>query len=296
MSSRRKISSTMRYHIKDHFSYTKTCSANFLKSCLWIWRPFAFALLILLMMVWWVPLPRELDHRLVERETLFDNRGLLVISIPNYEPRRFYPIEIEDMGTWVPEMVVALEDHRFYTHNGVDVVTLFGSLLRNLRAGRRVSGGSTITQQVIKLAEKKFEERTIPRKLYEMAAALRLERKWTKQHILEEYLNRLPFGNGLIGVEAAAIFYFGKNSSQLNQPEAIFLAGLPQAPSRYNPWKNPESARERYRRCVTRLEQIGVLTREKADDYYYNVPDVRPEPREWDGLEVRVARAKKNAK
>lgn len=124
-----------------------------------------------------------------------------------------------------------------------------------------------------------------------MAAAMRLERKWTKQHILEEYLNRLPFGNGLLGVEAASIFYFGKTTAELTQSEAIYLAGLPQAPSRYNPWKNPEKAVERYRRCVDRLEEMGVLSREVANEYHYNIPRVRPEPRDWGGLDVRVARA-----
>jgi len=257
---------------------------------LWLWRPCAVIVLLLAMAAYWVPLPRELDRRIVEKETLFDKNGLLVISLPHYEPRRFYPIPIESMGTWVPEMVVALEDHRFHQHHGVDLITLFGSLVRNIRAGRRVSGASTITQQVIKLAEKKFEERTFPRKIYEMLAAVRLERRWSKMHILEEYLNRLPFGNGLLGVEAASIFYFGKNTSELNQKEAIFLAGLPQAPSKYNPWRNYQKAVQRYRRSIDRLEQLGVLTRELANDYYYNQPSVQPQPAQWTGLEVRMAR------
>jgi membrane peptidoglycan carboxypeptidase len=228
----------------QHDIRTKTTTHN-KPYWLWLWRPFAVILLVLAMVAYWVPLPRELDKRIVEKETLFDNRGLLVISLPHYEPRRFYPIPIEDMGTWVPEMVVALEDHRFHQHHGVDIVTLGGSIIRNIRAGRRVSGGSTITQQVIKLAEKKFEDRTVPRKIYEMLAAMRLERRWSKMHILEEYLNRLPFGNGLLGVEAAAVFYFGKNTADLDQREAIFLAGLPQAPSKYNPWRNPQNAVQR---------------------------------------------------
>jgi len=257
---------------------------------LWLWRPCAVIVLLVAMAAYWVPLPRELDRRIVEKETLFDKNGLLVISLPHYEPRRFYPIPIESMGTWVPEMVVALEDHRFHQHHGVDLITLFGSLVRNIRAGRRVSGASTITQQVIKLAEKKFEERTFPRKIYEMLAAVRLERRWSKMHILEEYLNRLPFGNGLLGVEAASIFYFGKNTSELNQKEAIFLAGLPQAPSKYNPWRNYQKAVQRYRRSIDRLEQLGVLTRELANDYYYNQPSVQPQPAQWTGLEVRMAR------
>lgn len=295
--SRKRSAQALKQSKARRLKVSTNCQFNDNKkhSLLWLWRPAAVFLLIALMVVWWIPLPDELEQRLVERDTLFDNRGLLVISLPNYEPRRFYPIAIEDMGTWLPEMVVALEDHRFYKHHGVDIITIGGSLLRNLRAGRRVSGASTITQQVIKLAEKKFEDRTIPRKIYEMLAAMRLERKWTKQHILEEYLNRLPFGNGLIGVEAASIFYFGKTTAELTQPEAIFLAGLPQAPSRYNPWRNLSNAVERYRRCIDRLEEMGVLNRETANDYYYNVPSVRPEPRDWGGLEVRVARANRRA-
>ena len=285
--SRRSRVAALCAKLPPQLQYSSTVSWS------WLWRPLVFLLLLLAMAAYWVPLPPELDKRIVERETLFDNNGKLVISLPNYQPHRFYPVPVEDMGTWVPEMVVALEDHRFFQHRGVDFHALCGSLLRNLRAGRRVSGASTITQQVIKLAEKKFEQRTFWRKIYEVLAAMRLERRWSKMHILEEYLNRLPFGNGIFGVEAAAIHYFGKNCAQIDQREAIFLAGLPQAPSKYNPWKNHHKAVQRYRRCLQRLYELGVLSRELADRYSQQVPVVLPQPSDWGGLEVRVVRAKR---
>jgi membrane peptidoglycan carboxypeptidase len=134
---------------------------------------------------------------------------------------------------------------------GVDFRAVGGAALRNLRNGRVISGASTITQQVIKISSRPDGRRG---KVHEALAALKLERNWDKKRILEVYLNRLDYGNRRIGPEAAARAYFGKSARDLSLSEAIFLAGLPQSPTRLNPWKYrderlPATAECRATRC-----------------------------------------------
>ncbi|MEO6052372.1 MAG: transglycosylase domain-containing protein [Chthoniobacterales bacterium] len=168
------------------------------------------------------------------------------------------PVSLHDMGPWLPMVTVGIEDHRFWKHHGVDWHATFSAALQNIFSFRIISGASTITQQTIKITSGRTE-RTFRAKLREAFAALKLERTWDKKKILETYLNRIDYGNRRIGAEAAAQAYFGKNIASLSLSEAIFLAGLPQSPSRLNPWRNSDQAFARYRRNVLRLEEIGVL-------------------------------------
>jgi penicillin-binding protein 1C len=128
-----------------------------------------------------------------------------------------------------------------------------------LRSRRIISGASTITQQLVKLATAR-DRRSWTGKLYETIVALKLERRWSKERILTEYLNRSSYGNRRIGPEAAARAYFGKPARDLTLSEALFLAGLPQAPTRFNPWRRPEEANRKYARSLTRLVELGVIT------------------------------------
>ncbi len=166
------------------------------------------------------------------------------------------------MGPWLPRVTVALEDRRFYEHRGVDWRATVAACARNLRSRHIVSGASTITQQLVKLASSR-DRRSWSGKLYEAIVAWKLERRWSKQRILSEYLNRSSYGNRRLGPEAAARAYFGKPARDLTLSEAIFLAGLPQAPTRFNPWRHPEEANRKYARSLGRLADLGVITRDQ---------------------------------
>ncbi|MEI6279794.1 MAG: transglycosylase domain-containing protein, partial [Verrucomicrobiae bacterium] len=158
----------------------------------------------------------------------------------------------------LPLATVAVEDHRFFKHPGIDVVAMTGAFLRNLRNGRIVSGASTITQQAIKLGSGRTR-RTLDAKWREAFSALRLDREWSKEKILETYMNRLDYGNRRIGPVAAAFAYFGKPPAGLTFAESVYLAGIPQSPSRLNPWKNPRQSLARYSRNIQRLDKAGLL-------------------------------------
>ena len=166
------------------------------------------------------------------------------------------------MGPWLPRLTVALEDRRFYEHRGVDWRATVAACARNLRSRQIVSGASTITQQLVKLASSR-DRRSWSGKLYEAIVAWKLERRWSKQRILSEYLNRSSYGNRRLGPEAAARAYFGKPARDLTLSEAIFLAGLPQAPTRFNPWRHPEEANRKYARSLARLADLEVITRDQ---------------------------------
>jgi Membrane carboxypeptidase/penicillin-binding protein PbpC len=189
---------------------------------------------------------------------LRDIRGRPIAVMPTARTREAYPGRLRDFGPWLPLATVGIEDHRFWRHRGIDWHALGGSLVRNLRNGRVISGASTITQQLLKNTSPQGP-RTLSAKVREIFTAWRLERHEPKERLLEAYLNHLDYGNRRIGPEAAARAYFGKTARDLTLAEAIYLAGLPQAPSRLNPWKNPAAALARYRRNVRRLAALGLL-------------------------------------
>lgn len=203
-------------------------------------------------------LPRALDEPIPLTPVLTDRHGETISVLPTEQARDSRPIKLREMGEWLPLATVGIEDHRFWKHHGMDVHASAGAFLRNLRNGRVISGASTITQQLIKLTSRR-DQRSYQAKIYEALAAMKLEMGWEKKRILENYLNRLDYGNRRFGPEAAALAYFGKSARELSLAEAIFLAGLPQSPTRLNPWKNPESALARYQRNVRRLEALGLL-------------------------------------
>jgi penicillin-binding protein 1C len=199
------------------------------------------------------PLPKDLLHPQNGTTTVVDCRGKKLASLASTEARAQHPLALREMGS-LPAVTVALEDARFYTHCGIDIRATLAALVRNIRAGRIVSGGSTVTQQLIKLSCRRME-RSWTAKIYENLAALRLELTWPKDHILEEYLNRSHYGNRQVGPAAAAQAYFDKSPENLTLAEAIYLAGLPQAPTRFNPWRNAAAAEEKYRRSVSQLSR-----------------------------------------
>jgi penicillin-binding protein 1A len=159
---------------------------------------------------------------------------------------------------------VAVEDERFYEHHGVDYQSVARALVLNFRAGGVVQGGSTITEQYIKNAYV-GNERTYTRKIREAVLAWQLEDKWSKDKILTEYLNTVPYGAGAYGVQAAAETYFHKPVSRINLQEAAMLAALPKAPSAFSPSVDPKQARERRNIVLQLMADQGYVSQERAD-------------------------------
>ncbi len=168
-------------------------------------------------------------------------------------------LRLREMPVQLLRAVIATEDRRFYEHAGIDPYGLARAMAANICAGRLVQGGSTITQQA---AKNIFltPERNLRRKAQELLLALWLERKFTKDEILELYLNRVYLGSGSYGVAAAAQKYFGKKVSDLNIPESALLAGLLKAPSRYSPVNDPKLARARQEQVLSNMVEAGFLT------------------------------------
>jgi len=171
-------------------------------------------------------------------------------------------VRIADMPPWLPGAVVAIEDRRFRSHFGVDPVGLMRAVAVNLTRRGVSQGGSTLTQQ---LAKNLFltQERTFGRKVQEVLLALWLEKTYSKDQILELYLNRVYMGAGAYGVDAAARRYFGKSAREVTPLEAAMLAGLLKAPSRYAPSHDPERSRKRAETVLAAMEETGVLTPEQ---------------------------------
>lgn len=166
---------------------------------------------------------------------------------------------LDDLPDYLIDAVLAVEDRRFYGHPGVDVIGTGRALVANVRAGRVVQGGSTLTQQ---LAKNLFlsPDRTVERKVEEMILAFQLEQRFTKDEIIELYLNRVYFGSGAWGIEAASLRYFGKSASQVTLGEAALLAGLLKAPSRYSPVNDAERAAARATVVLDLMAQTGRIS------------------------------------
>jgi penicillin-binding protein 1C len=232
---------------------------------------------VTILFAWWLSIPYELQKSPPGTLTLLDCRGREIAELASPEARTQFPLSLEQMGPWLPRVTVALEDRRFYEHRGIDWRATLAAGARNLRSRHIVSGASTITQQLVKLATSR-ERRSWWGKLYEAIVASKLERRWSKQRILSEYLNRSSYGNRRIGPEAAARAYFGKSARDLTLSEAIFLAGLPQAPTRFNPWRHAEEANRKYARSLSRLVELGIITREQQSLLVQPPTTVRVDP------------------
>ena len=170
---------------------------------------------------------------------------------------------LEDIPMSLKQAALAVEDSNFYYHFGIDPKAIFRAFITNLKAGRVVEGGSTITQQLSKTLFLS-RERTLPRKIKEAILAIRLELVFTKDDILEMYLNQIYYGHGSYGVEAAARTYFGKGVADLTIAECALIASLPKAPNPYSPYKDPKRARKRRNHTIRRMDYLSFITQEEA--------------------------------
>jgi penicillin-binding protein 1A len=193
---------------------------------------------------------------------IYDVNGQLVSQLC-LEQRTLIPLSRVPQA--LQEAVLATEDVRFYKHWGIDFLGIFRAFLMNIRAGRVVEGGSTITKQ---LARNLFltREQTIARKAREALLSLQIERNFTKKQILEMYLNQIYFGQGAYGVESAARTYFGKPAEELSLAECAMLAGMPKAPSNYDPYKNPLGALQRRNKVLNNLAEEGFISLQEATE------------------------------
>lgn len=171
-------------------------------------------------------------------------------------------IEPEEVPQGLKDAITSIEDKRYYSHMGIDPIRIVGSFIRNLRAGHITQGGSTITQQLIKLSvfSTKKEDQTYKRKIQEILLALQIEREFSKEQILTYYLNKVYMANNTYGFGTAANYYFGKDLKELSIPQLALLAGMPQAPSSYDPYAHPEAAKERRDLVLQSMKDNGKLT------------------------------------
>jgi penicillin-binding protein 1A len=175
---------------------------------------------------------------------------------------------------------VAAEDARFFEHPGVDITGIARAFFRNLEAGEVVQGGSTITQQVVKRILL-TSEKSFARKIREAVLAYRIDNYMTKEEILSVYLNHIFMGHGAYGVEAAAQEYFSKHVEDLNLAEAAILAGIPKAPSRYDPYLNPQRAKERQAYVLKRMAEVGFISKEQEQAAFREPIKLKPFRPEW---------------
>ena len=217
----------------------------------------------------WERRARDFDFRkLAEMESasvIYDRAGSVLgrIFIQNRDQ-----VSLKELSPALLTAVVAAEDARFYKHKGVDYYGILRALVRNYQAGRTRQGASTLTQQ---LARNTFPEQLPPndrsyqRKLLEMFVALEIEKRCTKNEILELYLNRVFFGSGFYGAEAAARGYFGKRAKDLNLSEAAMLAGLLKSPSNYSPWRNRQACVQQRNIVLQRARELNMISQTEYD-------------------------------
>ncbi len=200
------------------------------------------------------------DYRPPVITRIFSDDGTVIAEL--FEERRIV-VPVSRMPKQLIQAFVAAEDANFFKHQGIDLMSIARAAFKNIKAGGIVQGGSTITQQVAKslllTPEKKFE-----RKFKEAILAYRMEKRLSKEEILYLYLNQIFLGHGAYGIQAAAENYFDKNVDELNLAESSLLAGLPQAPSRYSPYRHLERARERQKYVLNRMVAEGFITDDEA--------------------------------
>ncbi len=212
--------------------------------------------------VLWLAVPDPLSRVLFwpVSPVLLDKNGDMINARLSADGEWCLPVPLEDMGRWLPQVLVAVEDKRFYGHSGVDCLALARAVVQNAAARRVVSGASTITSQLVRLSTPR--ERTFGAKILEFVGALKLERSLGKDEILEYYLNRAPFGGPIRGAEAAARLYFGKRARELSLGEAALLVGLLKGPTAYRPDKNPKAALARRQQIIARVAERTGFARD----------------------------------
>src|SRR2546421_1766830 len=197
-----------------------------------------------------------------ERNTVFDVDGKIYSRLAGANRVK---VALNEVSPYFIDALLAREDTRFFQHNGIDWYGIVRALIRDIMSGSAKEGASSITQQLARNSLP-LGGRTLSRKVLEAMVALRIERQFTKQQILELYVNRIYFGTGCYGVETASQLYFGKNASKLNLSEAALLAGLIRSPNRLSPLKNPEGAAMQRNAVLDRMVALKKISLQQAEE------------------------------
>jgi 1A family penicillin-binding protein len=209
-----------------------------------------------------LPSPREIGTRNYALTThIYDRNGELLYQF--YREQNRTPVRLKDLPEYVAHATVAIEDKNFFRHRGISPIGGIARAIKEMITRSNeggLQGGSTITQQLVKTALLS-SERTLERKIKEAIIALQTEKMFSKRKILEMYLNQVPYGGSAYGIESASRIYFDKSAQDLTLSEAALLAGLPQAPSRYSPFTDPEAALERRNLVLAAMREQGYITR-----------------------------------
>lgn len=212
-----------------------------------------------------LPSPGKINKRFVAESTkIYDRTGThLLYDIHSEEKRTVIPFK--DMPESLRYATIALEDQDFYSHQGIKISSIFRAALKDIMKRGAAQGGSTITQQLIKNSLL-TSERTFTRKIKEVILSIELEQKFSKDEILEMYLNEIPYGSNAYGIEAAAQTFFGHAASELTLDEAALLAALPKAPTYYSPFgSHPEELKARQEHALQRMASLGYISQEEAE-------------------------------
>jgi 1A family penicillin-binding protein len=230
-------------------------------------HPFSYCLLATIFLLagvgivaLYLPLPA---NRMPVASEIYDTRHQLAATFFSQNRR---PVRLTEIPPFLQQAFLAVEDHRFYSHHGLNPGRICKAALFNLARRRIAQGASTITQQLAKNAYL-TQERSFTRKLKELFYTLKLEIHCSKRTILERYLNQIYFGHGAYGVKVAAATYFQKDLAQLNQAEMALLAGLPRGPAFYSPYTHPRAARRRLDATLRRMQKCGFITPEQYRKY-----------------------------
>lgn len=194
---------------------------------------------------------------------IYDNKNQLIADLGS---ERRVNAQANDIPTNLVKAIVSIEDHRFFDHRGIDTIRILGAFLRNLQSNS-LQGGSTLTQQLIKLTyfSTSTSDQTISRKAQEAWLAIQLEQKATKQEILTYYINKVYMSNGNYGMQTAAQNYYGKDLNNLSLPQLALLAGMPQAPNQYDPYSHPKAAQDRRNLVLSEMKNQGYISAEQYE-------------------------------
>lgn len=223
----------------------------------YIKRIFIFVLIVLILLVSYITYKGHKLYKDAVSEISIEDKIIEIRNDENY-------VELSDVSKDFSNAIVSIEDHRFYNHFGFDFISFCRAIVSNISVGELGQGGSTISQQ---LARNMYftQEKDFSRKIAELFVVYNLEKDYSKDDILELYINTIYFGDGYYGIKEASNGYFEKDPIELNLYEASLLAGIPNAPSVYALTKNPDLARQRQQHVLDAMIKEGCLTEEQAD-------------------------------
>lgn len=238
-------------------TFKKRCKRILAAAGRWLWRLLAVAFVAALALAGWVAANGYLMYREAIEQSSLEERVAAARASVDY-------LSLADMPALYPQAVVAVEDQRFYLHGGVDLICIARALWHNLQSGSAGEGGSTITQQLAKNLCFTQEKRLV-RKAAEVFCAWQLEKMYTKDELLELYINTIYYGSGYTGISAAAKGYFGCAPGELTEVQWTLLLGLPNAPTAYSPDTDPQLTLQRQRQVLGLLVARDLITQKQAE-------------------------------